>query len=127
MKKIYTICILVCIINLFHNTSYCNNPFQPKNQAKTSLPTTEAPFSLVKLYPNPVKDNLTIELMLKEKGTVRCIVFDILGNSVSKEELHIEYNGTTRITLDLSKLHSGIYILKTEKEGKAVSFRFKKQ
>jgi len=57
----------------------------------------------ISIYPNPTSDKLNFKSSLSEKFKVS--VFDILGKKVIEESLN------TNETLDVSKLHAGLYII----------------
>ena len=63
----------------------------------------------VRFYPNPVRDNLTIE-----NGFVidKIIVLDIYGR-----QLKIVYPDDTMCRIDMSGLPAGIYLLRVEAGG----------
>ena len=64
----------------------------------------------IRVYPNPAKDQVHIEMDLKEKAPVSIIVFDPLGRRV------INLNGldpaTKRHTINLNNQANGLYLLK---------------
>lgn len=67
---------------------------------------------LSKVYPNPASDELNIEL--QQKGEVKYMISDILGKGITNGELHDTLN-----KVDVSTLHSGVYILTlTKADGK---------
>jgi len=80
-----------------------------------------------KMYPNPVKDNFTVEFSVPSKGNLSVKIYDILGNIILKKEIFISNKGINRITFNFAELHSGIYILKAVKGSETVSVRFKKE
>lgn len=79
------------------------------------------------MYPNPVKEKLTVEFQVKNQGDMIIKVYDILGNEVVKKDVFMSNSGLNKIIFDLSELRAGIYILKAVKETHVVSIRIKKQ
>lgn len=79
------------------------------------------------MYPNPVKDKLTVEFQIKNEGDMKIKVYDILGNEVITKDVYMGSSGLNRIIFDLSDLRPGIYILKAVKDSRTVSVRVKKQ
>lgn len=67
----------------------------------------------VSIYPNPVKDNLNINIK-DFSGEVSIKIIDINGREVFKKNIN---NFITSNTLDLSSFSSGIYVLKLSGEG----------
>jgi len=74
--------------------------------------------SYIKIYPNPVKDNLTIDYHF-EKGISNADIFmtDILGKPVFTKKI----TGNIGVyIIDTQTMPAGIYILKISSEGKAI-------
>jgi len=68
-------------------------------------------FSTLELYPNPVKNNLTVELGLTEQTTVEIFVTDLLGKTVANivnEEINV---GTNKFTWNTGNAKNGVYLL----------------
>ena len=70
----------------------------------------------VSLYPNPVKDILTVETTVALVNKV-ATVFDINGKRVLCQKL-------TTNTIKVAQLESGIYFLRLESEGKSIKRKF---
>lgn len=64
----------------------------------------------VRLYPNPVKDDLTLEFNMAEEGRVYLSVFDIYGKLVSSETYN-GYDGINAIYKNVTDLENGFYIV----------------
>jgi uncharacterized delta-60 repeat protein len=76
---------------------------------------------LIKLYPNPVKDILRIQgLNMEEKSTLS--IFDLQGHLVLQASVS---NGTSSI--NVSRIASGIYLLKIKANDKIQTLKFVKQ
>jgi ligand-binding sensor domain-containing protein len=79
----------------------------------------------ISIFPNPIERTLSIQF--KEKASLNNInVFDIFGRNV----LNFAYNGTTlkQLTLDLSIIESGLYIVKVNyPKGTSSSFKILKK
>ncbi len=67
----------------------------------------------VKIYPNPTKDNVTIDLGEAPDATIRLV--DILG-----KEMAFNKSQSGRILLDLSKVASGVYFVEIKANGQFV-------
>ncbi len=80
---------------------FCWGNIDNPNDCATVLSTKNFNFSSIKIYPNPVKDILTITNT--ENITVKILS---VSGSLLKEQ-----SSSSNITLDLSFLNSGIYIL----------------
>jgi len=69
-------------------------------------------FILMQNYPNPFNPTTTIEFSLPEKSDVHLVLVNVLGQVV-KEIANGNYStGDHRVTLDASRLASGIYFYK---------------
>ena len=64
----------------------------------------------INLYPNPVKDILTILLESKKTVNAEFIINDITGKLLYKEDFKL-YNGINSQTIDMSRYSKGIYLL----------------
>ena len=69
------------------------------------------------LFPNPVKENVTLNVnsFSAEKGIIK--IYDVLGNEVEKENIQLA-EGKNKATLSLSELNSGIYLIELYTETK---------
>jgi hypothetical protein len=74
----------------------------------------------IKLYPNPAKEILNIEIL--EGSYDEIIVFSALGGIVYKAE-----TGVDRISIDVSQLSAGMYFIRFVSNGLAVTKRFVKE
>ncbi|TVZ59565.1 putative secreted protein (Por secretion system target) [Flavobacteriaceae bacterium MAR_2010_105] len=81
-----------------------------------TLGINENNLNSISIYPNPTKSELNFKGL---NQTVDVIVYDIIGKNVLNESLDIN------TSLDVSKLHSGIYILKFK--GIESTYKFVKQ
>jgi hypothetical protein len=75
--------------------------------------------SKARIYPNPAMNILNIE---SEISIEKVSVYNILG-----QEVISKYPNTELVTLDVSSLQSGVYILKTSINGNVSSTRFIKE
>lgn len=69
------------------------------------LSVTSFEINNFKVYPNPTATG-SVKISSKESGTIAVEVYDILGKSIIKQAT------LQNETLDVSRLHTGIYILK---------------
>ena len=76
------------------------------------IATDAQSFSIEKVYPNPVKDLLTIDLHSGVAGTIQISLINILGSEVKKWDEFFLSQGNQKVRLDLSQFKSGMYILK---------------
>lgn len=65
-----------------------------------------------RMYPNPAKEKLTLELYAAKSEEITILMVDILGNKVLKQVAQLS-SGKTRIDLNTSDLNPGSYTLQT--------------
>jgi len=97
-------------------TVYVDNIYLHKN---TTMSSSSFTTSKVKLYPNPTANVLNIEAT----GDIQRIsVYNVLGQEVVNKQS----NGTS-VSLDVSGLNTGVYVIKTMIEGNVSSTKFIKE
>ena len=75
-------------------------------------------YSLFSAYPNPFNPTTNIEFSLKEKGNVKLIVYNTLGQVVQTIVDNKEMNaGKHRVMFNAKNLASGMYIYKIQVNG----------
>jgi len=83
----------------------------------------------INLYPNPVSEKLNVDLVILKAKKISFRVFDIGGRMLVNESSPEDYpNGGQFIhQVDVSKLHSGLYLLvMSDEEGAKLTRRFVK-
>lgn len=112
MKRLFTFIFILLIVI----TSYAQKPVSQKLALadKTTIDTQS--FTIDKVYPNPVKDFITVEMNANNPGNIEISLINILGTEVKKwTELSLN-QGDQKVKLDLSEFKSGVYILKVSKQ-----------
>ena len=84
-----------------------------------TLSITDPTLSDLKIYPNPVADQLFLSTKTELAGKI-ATVFDINGKRVLNQKLSVHQ-------IDVSSLESGMYFLQIESEGRIVNKKFVKQ
>ncbi|WP_321289860.1 T9SS type A sorting domain-containing protein [uncultured Sunxiuqinia sp.] len=69
-------------------------------------------FKIEKIYPNPVKDFVYVELSSKEYSIVQFDLIDILGNKVKLWKKVELVPGNQHIRLETNDLNNGFYLLR---------------
>ena len=95
-------------------------PLAADESAKELRSFTRTANDNIKLYPNPAKEMLNIEIL--EGSYDEITVFSALGNIVHKAE-----TGVDRLSIDVSQLSSGMYFIRFVSNGLAVTKRFIKE
>lgn len=127
-EKIYnSIFPVVIFLTLLSLTCYSSVIYIEPDSRFVNYIEEDENLSIKKMYPNPVKDKLTVEFQIKNEGDMKIKVYDILGNEVITKDVYMGSSGLNRIIFDLSDLRPGIYILKAVKDSRTVSVRVKKQ
>lgn len=111
MKTNYTL-LFALLISL---SGYVQGQTSRKIQASTlntPLSVSKQVFSVDKIYPNPVKDFVTIDIQSKIAEPVSITLYNILGTEVKKWDASDLHEGNQQLRLDLSEIKSGVYIFK---------------
>jgi hypothetical protein len=66
----------------------------------------------LKVYPNPVVQQATVELVSSKNTEVNLQVFDLSGRTIISETENVQ-PGVNRLQLDMSSLKKGTYIVRT--------------
>lgn len=93
--------------------SFAQNSCTDLGNHTQTLSTIDFTVEDIRIYPNPVKDRLHINLNNSEKTTIK--VYDILGKQVLNETLYRSGNVNT------SPLNKGIYIIKITYGDRSIS------
>lgn len=92
-------------------------PYQKAAVATDKVTIDAQAFSIEKVYPNPVKDLLTIDLRSAVSGSIEVSLINILGSEVKRWDEFSLSKGDQKLKLDLSQFNSGMYILKITQQG----------
>jgi len=115
MKTVFTF-LLILILG---TSAFAQKTAYPSNKAVASaekISIDSQSFSIEKVYPNPVKDLLTIDLRTTVSGAVKVSLINILGTEVKKWDEFSISQGDQKLKLDLSQFKSGMYILKISQQ-----------
>jgi len=83
-------------------------------------------FSISRIYPNPVKDFVTVEFHAEEAGSLQASLINIAGTEVKKWDSSSISKGDQKLKLDLSFLKTGVYFLKISSSGRVITQVLKK-
>lgn len=86
-----------------------------------ALSVEEANFETIKVYPNPVKDMLYLQLPTAFKSS-QVTIFDVTGKLILQKTLTIPQEN-----IDIAALSSGLYILNLQSEQESFSVKLIKQ
>jgi hypothetical protein len=79
-------------------------------------PTTTSS-SLLKIYPNPAKNSVTIELPFEDNSDVQLTIRDISGREIITNNT----SSLDNVTISLSDLSTGVYFVTAEKDNQKIS------
>ncbi|MES2140982.1 MAG: T9SS type A sorting domain-containing protein [Bacteroidota bacterium] len=86
--------------------SFTDNKF---GDVFAGLKENENKISNIRLYPNPVSNEATVELNLKESSTVVITVYDITGKIAANVFTGEMNSGTNTVKINTSEIPAGIY------------------
>lgn len=116
MKTTITfILILFAIHSGYSQSSMKSGQKQNVNSSVSVTPVQE--FSINKVFPNPVKDLVTLNIRSERPGDIQISLINILGSEVKKWNPISVNPGEQKLELDLSAIKTGVYILKCAKSG----------
>ena len=114
---------MICLADVGAQTANIN-----EQKTVSGVPTISSnqSFSIIKAYPNPVIDEVTISLQSGKPGEIHAVLINILGSVVKKWEPVLVSAGERKLVLDLSSIKTGIYVLKLTKSDQVVTQLLKK-
>jgi hypothetical protein len=124
--KTYLIFILIGMMTLGSFAQSVSSSDQKNGSSLIGFTPENQLFSISRMYPNPVKDFVSIEFYSPEAGTLQASLINILGNEVKKWDSNTITKGDQKLKLDLSFLKTGVYFLKISSSGRVVTQVLKK-
>jgi Secretion system C-terminal sorting domain len=79
----------------------------------TSLRDELLPDSAVKIYPNPTRDEMFVELLTSNKAQAKVTIFDLTGRII-----HTEKTNSDVLRINTPQYARGIYFVRVEQEGR---------
>ncbi|HZK08167.1 MAG TPA: S8 family serine peptidase [Bacteroidales bacterium] len=73
----------------------------------------EVPFDITAVYPNPAKDNIVVSYFTNTPTQVQVRLSSITGQLVHTSQ-HSAHNGNNTLTIDVSQLPQGMYVMTVE-------------
>jgi len=108
MKIIFT---LILVLTLSVGSFAQQKVATDKNNSFTSI-TESSAYSITKVYPNPAKDIVNIDIKAVSAENIRISLFNIMGVEVKVWEPFFIPEGGQLINIDLAEFKSGVYIVK---------------
>jgi hypothetical protein len=70
-------------------------------------------FDLLSLYPNPAKNNITLQIAAERTSAAELMVYNQLGQQMLNES-HLLYKGGNKLEINISSLPESIYFLRLQ-------------
>ena len=74
--------------------------------------TEEMPSMVLKAYPNPVQDKLTLSIYSPVQDDINVLILDVNGRTVKEKVFHLEKGDNSFQFTDLQSLSKGVYMIK---------------
>jgi hypothetical protein len=124
MKTIFTFLLLITVLSSY--SQKVTNTDQNNGKSASILVADNQSFSISKVYPNPVKDLVTIEIHSELSTPIQMRLINILGTEVKKWEPVNLSQGDQTFKIDLASFKTGVYILKITSSGQVCTQVIKK-
>lgn len=125
MKSIVTFLIFL-LVALGTFAQEPKKSFRKNEVAGSVVASTTQAFSIVTVYPNPVREFVTIDIQSKVAGSVQLSLYNIMGAEIKKWDSNTLRQGFQKLKLDLSAYKPGVYILRVSGSGQVCSQVIKK-
>ncbi len=106
-------CIRMMMVFKTHLYTFANNSIY--RIADVAAPNSVSEQNIVekeiKVYPNPGNGQINFEFTLENRSDVKLNITDLTGQVVFKQNMHSVIQGKKKVTIDLSELKSGLYIV----------------
>ena len=102
-------------VGIVYAATYGRGLFRCETYRKTSfssVPEAAVTTSTLKMYPNPVSTEATVNFELNQKATVTCQVFDMTGRMVKVMSLGTLNEGNHETKVSVEGLAKGAYVLR---------------
>ena len=125
MKTIFTILLFVITVLSCYSQKGVNSDAN-NGKLNTVLVADNQSFSIAKVFPNPVKDVVTVEIHSELSTPIQMSLINILGTEVKKWEPMNLSQGDQAFKIDLLSFKTGVYILKITSSGQICTQVIKK-
>ena len=119
---VYNVCLTITTMGGLCTSTTCDSVNFSMMQGQTAVEEVSA-FESLKLYPNPVSDRLTVNLISNTNGNLSIRLVNMMGQTLSYENITI-FNGAINHSLDVSEIVNGVYsvevVLNREKQHQRV-------
>lgn len=105
--------------SIYNNSGWTTVPF---NTWATSVNSLSGSDSKLNIYPNPVVNVLNLEIGLQPQGAASVSVLDVTGKVLSTQVVE-----SSKVTLQVDDLPSGVYMLQYQDEADTEQIKFTKR
>lgn len=106
-------CVRKMMVFKTHLYTYANKSIY--RIADVAAPTSISEQSMVeneiKVYPNPGNGRINLEFNMENRSDIELSITDLSGRLVFKQEMQAVLQGKRKVTIDLSEIKSGLYIV----------------
>lgn len=114
--------------NIFANTFYLATEGQCLIPIGVQKINSElAGFQIVSVYPNPVKELLTVKYIASSESSTEINILDTASKPVLSKSIHSGKKGNNSVSLDVKNLPRGVYTLQLKNQFQTSSAKFVKQ
>jgi hypothetical protein len=78
--------------------------------------------SEIKIFPNPAKDNISVNLSPSIAGQTEIIVYDMMGRKILNS--FVDYNVYSPLSFDISTLERGVYFFSIKNKHDTLTKKF---
>ncbi len=77
----------------------------------------EEKLATIKAYPNPARQQVTLEYDLRKTSHIQVKVYDIFGKQLSTQQLGLQATGKQQQVINIESYTNGVYLLQLESDG----------
>ncbi len=99
---------------MFRSTTLTSLNNSSCNLAAGIIENKPVTLNKVNLYPNPVSDQLYLDMYLAKSGKVTVRIIDLLGREVLKQGYGNQSAGNIKLTTNVNALQTGVYVVAIE-------------
>lgn len=96
------------------------NAYQSAVQLASYCATEEKPLALLNVWPNPTRSLLNMDVQVAESGNYKVVIFNLLGAKLYEKDYVLLDFQSAALSMELSFLPQGYYIVSVEKDEQRV-------
>jgi hypothetical protein len=111
MKTFFTF-LLILLVSANNYAQKTGSSIQKAGTQPSAIAAGSQLFSINKVFPNPAKDFITIELQSDKSGAIQISLINILGVEVKRWDGLFLDQGEQKMRIDLTSVKNGVYFLR---------------